>query len=250
MAKATHPPRVRAFWTFQSPSPIKGHIGREEATRLLQGPDQQRIFISFMMSILQELVETGAIDPKGKSDQQLSVELRYYIKRTTKSAGVQFAYSYSDQLLSQARRYADDRNGHLAILFYATWIEHWINGVIYTRGKVMHLVEDELLMLIRDTSLRTKLSVLPRLLGLPGLKPSHISVVLRASELRNAFVHYKQVPKSDLKLDEGKPTTTDFERTEKSVRYLQGYYRSHVSRLSRERIQKIVLMWAGPALQK
>jgi hypothetical protein len=78
-----------------------------------------------------------------------------------------------------------------ALILYATWFEHWLNGVIFTaatrRGKTPESVRE----LLRNTGFKKKLSVTLADMGLPPLDADVHDAVLELVNLRHDYLHFK-----------------------------------------------------------
>jgi hypothetical protein len=98
---------------------------------------------------------------------------------------------HQKSLLDEAIAYRNGGQDEFAIVFYATWVEHWVNGMILVGAARKGLEPTEARQFIRETGLRGKVGHLWRLLfGEPF--PDCVSKNIdRVAMERNAFVHYK-----------------------------------------------------------
>lgn len=189
----------------------------------------------------EEVVRRGLVSPNGMTDDQLRDEVFACLRSEFKDDNVLFIRDHTPDLLKRARAYRTEGDCYLACLLYATWAEHWINGLISTVGERRKLQPDETAQIIREAPLRAKLTWLLSLFGLPRIADRHRSSITRLMDLRNGFVHYKWMGRSEpadaqdeADLDR---SLTNFEAT---VKYLQRYYSRVIFVGSKARLKRIV----------
>ena len=134
--------------------------------------------------LAEEVVRRGLIIPEGMTDDQLREEVFSCIKREFDDDLVLFVRDHTSTLLKRARNHRIEGDHYLACLLYATWAEHWLNGLISTVGERRKLRPDEAAQIIRETPLRGKLTWLLTLLGLPRMADRHRNSVIRLMDLR------------------------------------------------------------------
>lgn len=212
-------------------------------------PEFRKLAIDTLELYYQHFVADGTIDPRGKSDYEILVELGQVVaKSRRKRVFYMMSEGHSENLLIEARGSLKRQQYEIACLFYATWLEHWINYFIKTQAKA--LTEEEAKVLIRETGLKAKYQSLPPLLGMPRLSDIHISTALRIAELRNGFVHYKFVPIHMDELEKGEEHwIKDLRKAENSVKYFQSYERKYVFQGSKKLPRKQALVKGNPAAQ-
>lgn len=194
---------------------------------------------ALMRSVFLSLIADGHINPQGKSDAELKKEFMLGVKEFIKQKKIYWIIDHHESLLTEARNYTKRKKHEKACLFYATWFEHWINNLVSTRGQI-YLSREEVKILIRDCSLKAKYSCFPTLLSLPRLSNDHIKTVLRITELRNSFVHYKFTPVDlDVPEEDDEAWKRDFKRTEQAVKYLQAYERKHIYKGKKDKAKQL-----------
>ncbi|MDF7802070.1 hypothetical protein P4C99_21540 [Pontiellaceae bacterium B1224] len=148
---------------------------------------------------------------------------RYFDKYRDSLTGDQFPFTQDHQpsLLKRARTFKREFQNEESILFYATWFEHWINGIMLPGFYRNQFTQKDFKEFVRGTSLKIKYSYLPKLLGFPPINQRHISTVLETCDLRNAYVHYK-FPRTDDSKDNDWYMAL-FNRIEKTIKYLKQY---------------------------
>ncbi len=114
---------------------------------------------------------------------------------------------YSRDLRAQARELAAAGQLVAPIILYATWVEHWLNGVLLTRLLTRKVPYEQAQGLLREASARAKYSWVWTLLDLPPLSREDLLRLQRLSDTRNQYVHHKwpfqpteAVEKSDARL--------------------------------------------------
>lgn len=190
-----------------------------------------------------DAVRTGAVDPEGKSEEELKLLLLQYARGhldAIRNAGeVTWVIDHTRDLLQSARKFKRRHEHEQALLMYATWAEHWINSLIATASQRSKLSQEDLECMIRETSFRGKLTWLLRLLRLRPISQKHLSVTLRLAELRNGFVHYKWRGKSEsAKAQQDTELAATIVQFEKTIRYLLRYETRHVLRNMRTYAEK------------
>lgn len=194
---------------------------------------------SVLLTFYKNFIAAGLIDPVGKSDSQLLAELARHVRRYARQEKLYGCTDYSDNLLTLAqsfRRKADYEN---SCLYYATWFEHWINGVIMVCiSKSGLFTQANAKDLIRGASLAAKFTCLPQLIGLPPIRKTHCDAVLHIAELRNSYVHYK-FTLTDIEewANESEKWKRSLLRAAKSVRYLVEYKNRHIFRGLKHKLQ-------------
>jgi hypothetical protein len=189
----------------------------------------------------EDAIRSGRVDPKGKSDEQLKLALLECLRDEYLGQLGGLVLDHTSTLLKRARRLREEGEFYFACLLYATWAEHWLNGLVSTAGQRRKLHTDEIAQIIRDTPLRGKLTWLLSLLELPRIADRHRNAVIRLMDLRNGFVHYKWQGKDDAMMDR---EDEDFDRAvtgfEATVKYLQGYMVRKIFSGSLGRVRKVI----------
>jgi hypothetical protein len=143
---------------------------------------------------------------------------------------VKIVLGYSRDLRAQARELT--AAGHLVspIILYATWVEHWLNGILLTRALARKVPYEQAQGLLREASARAKYSWVWTLLDLPPLSLEDLLSLQRLSDTRNQYVQYKwpfqppeavQIPDARLR--------TILEEAEPLCRRLVDYDLDHIS---------------------
>ena len=104
---------------------------------------------------------------------------------------VKIVLDYSRDLRAQARELAAAGHVVAPIILYATWVEHWLNGILLTRSLARKVASEQAQNLLREASARAKYSWVWTLLELPPLSREDLLRLQRLSDTRNQYVHYK-----------------------------------------------------------
>ena len=197
----------------------------------------------FTVGLIEDAIRRGAVDPKDSDHIKLS---RHFLKdfkialRLLKRGTFQAITDHRESILREARKFSKVKKSELALLLYATWIEHFVNSLVEGASRKKGLQQDEIPDLIRDIPLKGKISWLLRLLELPPMALSKRKQIDQPTQTRNSFVHYKWRPKN---LDD-RSDTEQLERlveaTEGVVTYLKGYEKRHILRFSNKAIKKLL----------
>ena len=99
--------------------------------------------------------------------------------------------SITQTLLNRAEDEANSGHAEIAIMFYALWIEHTVNGNLMIGLQRKGYDSEIVNLLIREVKLQVKITVLWQIAGFPQLSDSEARLIEQISQARNSFVHYK-----------------------------------------------------------
>jgi hypothetical protein len=190
------------------------------------------VFESFGRSQVLE----GLIDPRGKTELQLHSEIIEHLGRLIRTDRVRQIPWSTDQrpsLIRQARAFASRGQTQFALVFYATWLEHWANHIIDVLARRRRLADEVIVEIIRESSFRAKFGWLLHVLGHIRINEENFRKILLIGELRNAFVHYKWkgvVLGSEEERTQQKRVRDSLADCERLVRYLMDLERRHLFR--------------------
>jgi hypothetical protein len=171
-------------------------------------------------SLCKQFLEEGIVDPDGKTDEQVLRELFDHAVKWSKQHPMLMSTDHKSSLLKQAREFAKQEDFEEAFLFYATWFEHWINGVLTRRQN--KLDENRRRQMLRETSLKGKFTWLLPLIHQAEIPSRYVDAIIRISEIRNSFVHYKFILSDVDKRDEEEARhLADLARAEKAIKFLK-----------------------------
>lgn len=201
----------------------------KDINKVLDSKEGKKLAKTLANSIYRSLIAEGAIDPRGKTDQQIRSELSRYWQSNSPKIAITIAIDHTQMLLSEARTYARQGKSEFACLMYATWVEHWINGMIRYFGTKIWLAEKDLLEITRTSNSSQKLSWVWKLLQAPPINKSHLRVIERLIESRNRFVHYKWIAHDpDKEREEDQTPHPALKNIEKTIKYLSAYERRNI----------------------
>jgi hypothetical protein len=190
-------------------------------------------------SFAEDQIADGTLDPTGKSATEIAVEVgRRIRKKLTKGCDVVLITSHQNGLLEQARSYRQKNKSEYACLFYATWLEHWVNLLLVRSRSGLNSAERQ--QMLRELSFRAKFSWMLSALGYPRIPASHLNRVARISEGRNAFVHYKWQGKPMERDDADEARMSkELQGIEGTIRYLVRFEDRHLLKGSRKILAEI-----------
>ncbi len=109
----------------------------------------------------------------------------------------QLLTDYSEDLLEDALAAEKDKRIRVAILLYATFIEHKINGFIDALVRRKGLSAQVAIDIIRQMPIQQKLTSVLELLGVPPFGKVERNAINEIMNRRNEFVHYKWKPNDE-----------------------------------------------------
>jgi len=135
-------------------------------------------------------IETGLLD-SSLPPEEFQSQFRELMNDFLRSdVPIRRTFDYTEDILGVAEPLGASFP-ELYIVLVATWVEHWVNGVIYIAVQRRGHDEQVAVELIRATTLDSKFGALWLILELPELDPNILRLVRLVAEHRNAFVHYK-----------------------------------------------------------
>jgi hypothetical protein len=151
-------------------------------------------------ALFRSYIEDGSIAIEGRDPSDIIMEFRAEVAKIvsgeTELRGVR---DHRDTLLAAARAEAEKRRDEIAIILYATWIEHSINGMLALAFERKGHAENVINPLMRELRLHTKASALWKLAGLRDIGADNLRLLGQVIEFRNSLVHYKW-PAHDISL--------------------------------------------------
>ncbi len=135
------------------------------------------------------LIEDGSIEIAGRDPVDIVEEYKAIILK----GGIEWRgiRDHRDTLLTRARAEAEERHDEVAVILYATWMEHSINGILVLAFEREGHTAEVVTPLIRELRLQTKASALWRIAGLRDIGEENLTFLGQVSEFRNSLVHYK-----------------------------------------------------------
>ena len=102
-----------------------------------------------------------------------------------------FRFNFLETLLTEAKRYHDDKEYFLSLVLYATYIEHWFNDLINCLLETKDVDEKAKTNLIMMFKNDARLDLLLPLFDLPKIDDQTRKDLKMIIETRNYFIHYK-----------------------------------------------------------
>ncbi len=174
---------------------LKAYLHIIEASVNDQSIDNHQ-FLAFVKSSVLNAIRTGMLDVANKTDRELQRVVFDYIAVWGKEPVLttHLNLNYTNELLDEALDTIERENGLLAIILYATWCEHWINGIITSIARRQGQSDADIKRLIRKHNLGDKYTKVLDGLNLPRFDESIREALRALAKQRNDFVHYKWEP--------------------------------------------------------
>lgn len=147
-------------------------------------PDER----SVIKALIAAFANSGHID-LSKSDDEVWSQFRAVAAQLPDDFDV--VLDHTPALLRHARTARAKNDYELAVLMYATWVEHSINLVMQHFAIARGLSRNDFQGMLREASLRAKTTWLLPLLGVKPLNPQTVARIQKLADARNAFIHYK-----------------------------------------------------------
>lgn len=164
----------------------------------IKNPLKKKEFKQLSNSLFLSLLETAIIHKKMNLDDLENKKLKDYkdilldmVKDCSdESGGMNFTIAYTEEILKEANSLKSNGKYRLALILYATAIEHHLNEIIQRAllNKIFKTSEIESIMRLDIDSKRTWLFPL---LGLPRLSENCSKNIKSIADKRNEFIHYK-----------------------------------------------------------
>jgi hypothetical protein len=173
-------------------------------------------------SVINNAIEDG-INPKNFSDKDKYKEKLQEYVRGIKLLEVTITADYRNSILQEARRYKRLKQYEFACVFYATWLEHWINKLLITYIRKTKFPKSEIPNLIKSYSFREKFLWFPLLLGLRPISIKHLNRIINLADIRNSFIHYKWPERSPHDTQHNKEVVDIMNNITTIIYYLKNY---------------------------
>ena len=168
-------------------------------------------------NMINHLVQKGLIKNNELDDKKLVYEkVLQYMDET--NPDINLITDYRKTILKTADNFIDN-NLELSITLYATFVEHTLNGIIQIACNRKGLNTKTINEIIRSINIKSKATWFLNILDLPPINSKHVKTILKLSEIRNSFIHYKWLPDSD---NDTKKTIATSE-IKALVKYLKSY---------------------------
>lgn len=184
-------------------------------------------------TLIEGLVLSGDIDIHRLSYSEAISKL----KSIADNNEISIIVDYTKSLIKEARFYFKKDQHEMACLFYSTWLEHWINNIIALILKKKKWNDKEIVEVIRNVSFQGKYTWFLKIIDLKKIDGTHLKKIIKVSELRNNFVHYKWKEYNQQSEKELSDVLNDFEKT---IKYLNQYQNELFFKNKKRTIKKIL----------
>ncbi|WP_028045625.1 hypothetical protein [Cellulomonas sp. URHE0023] len=163
----------------------------DEPDTLRLGPEHLDLARRLVESFLEGMIAAGLIDPTGMSEAEINAQvLQRLDSDPSLIAQSVISISHEDQLLAAAREFGPAKL-ELAVMMYATWIEHKLNYLLLWGLGKKGFDPREASEIIKTASLHQKTGSTFRLVFDEAFDPDAARGIRTVAESRNRFVHYK-----------------------------------------------------------
>jgi len=172
-------------------------------------------------SVIQSLFKDGTFTLSDLEDKNKFWEKLLDINKKTE---FKIVIDHTNSLILTARQFNEIDDFNKAKVFYATYFEHQLNGLIDELCQRKSIDKKEINNIIRSVNLIGKLTWLPLILEIPKISIKHKRVILKLAEDRNAFIHYKHNPEPDeFDAKHKEKQQDDIKQIEKTITYFKKY---------------------------
>lgn len=151
--------------------------------------------------------------------------------------GLYLIIDHRKTLQEKARTLSSTGDHELAVVVYAMFFEHSINGVIASvlaKRKISRKTKNEIL---RSANFKAKFTWVLELLNLPKFNEQHLRFILKLADQRNAFTHYK-FNEEHADTDSKGPLIELIEGSERTAKYIKSYESRVLYQGNKGRIRK------------
>jgi hypothetical protein len=193
-------------------------------------------------NLVNDLYREGKIKDTDFNDKEL---IRKKLLEHINKIDFQIIIDHRKTILNVAEKEFTAGNFEISLTLFATFIEHTLNRLIHVECQRKNIENRTCSEIIKSVSIIGKCSWLLKLLGLPPIKAEYLKVIMKISEERNAYIHYKWKPEidkdSDVKDDNERKRKERYLEIKKLLRYLKGYDTRHQFGGKKNKIQNAAL---------
>ncbi|OGU73511.1 MAG: hypothetical protein A2V93_06490 [Ignavibacteria bacterium RBG_16_34_14] len=178
------------------------------------------------------LIRDGIIKTENKSKEQIKNEINDYIQKNLATTDLEVSIDHKESLLRNAKKFCKEKDYHSSIVFYALWMEHWLNQMILIALKRKKIDEEYYKVIMRVTNSKSKYTWLWKLLDYPPLNTNHLKIIEKLFEIRGSFIHYKwvsyKVKEAKKLIDQLKEIKSFANSIDKTIIYLKNFEYKHI----------------------
>jgi hypothetical protein len=149
------------------------------------------VFKAVAVGLAEDAIETGEIDITGMSPAEIVEELQTKIVQEALEVPPLRILDYMSSILEEANRYHNAGKHAFAVVFYTTWIEHWVNSMIIRACKRRGYGSKDSEKVFVRAILSDKVGPIWHLLFDDPLASSIAQTIKEIGDTRNSFLHYK-----------------------------------------------------------
>jgi hypothetical protein len=139
-------------------------------------------------------VRNGAIAVHDSTDAEIETAVFAHLAQVfggQEPLQFQVQVDHGETLVSEALRFHEREKWNLAIVFYATHVEHWLNDMMLLGAERKGLAVKEARQMLREAAVPVKTGWLWLLLFGERMPADLVIRIGTLAQARNAFVHYK-----------------------------------------------------------
>lgn len=176
---------------------------------------------SVFNSIVHSLFRDGTLTLADFEDKE---KFKKKLLSINAKANYKIIIDHSESLISTARQFNKTGKIENAKLFYATYFEHELNGIIIELCQKKSIDKKTINDIIKSVNLIGKLTWLPLVLGIPQVNVAHKNIILKLADDRNAYIHYKHNPQPDESdANKEQKEQEEIKKIEKTITYFKKY---------------------------
>jgi hypothetical protein len=181
----------------------------------------EKLSTSVFNSIVHSLFRDGTLTLADFEDEE---KFKKKLLSINAKADYKIIIDHSESLIATARQFNKTGKIENAKLFYATFFEHELNGIILELCQKKSIDKKTINDIIKSVNLIGKLTWLPLVLGIPQVTVAHKNTILKLADDRNAYIHYKHNPQPDESdANNEQKEQEEIKKIEKTITYFKKY---------------------------
>lgn len=180
----------------------------ESEGRSSAGDEEDSLAADIIGAIFETWIEHGTLSVDDRPAEEIVNEFRERVLEwlsegpdDSEPFEIGVIRDHRSTLLQSADDRFDSGEPEVAVVLWATWIEHHVNDVLLRTMWSLDVGEKSRNETIKTLNLKFKLTALWEILGLPEIDSETLASISEISSYRNSFVHYKWRPVSSASMD-------------------------------------------------
>jgi len=199
---------------------------------------QDKLQKKIVHSVIEALYRDEVLSIDDISDKK---KLNAKLKEIIHTVDFGIVVTHTEDLIKTAKAYTKAKDYNKAKLFYATFFEHALNEIINIVCSRKGIDKKTINQIIRSSSMTIKLTWLPLLLDIPIVIKKHKNIILKLSDDRNAFIHYKfNIEPDDIDNNKEIKILNEISQIEKTITYFKKYSTKICYKNKKAKLKKII----------